>query len=110
MPLDHLLVIILVIAAPSIREKEASEGVPSEISTMRVHLSSRVIGLEVYLCLVDKPDDLDVVGGLHELNALESPTGDKTTSMARLGTPRDGLVFGFTDGGGAIRRTPDTEI
>ena len=110
MPLDNLFVIILVVAAPSVREDETTEGVSSEISTMRVHLPSRVIRLEVGLCLVDETDDLDIVWGLHELNAPESTTGDKTGAMTRLGTPCDSLVLGFTDGGGTIRWGPNTEI
>ena len=110
MPLDHLLVIVLVVTAPSIREDETTEGVSSEIGTMWIHLASPVVRLDVQLCLVNKPDDLDVVGGPHELNTLESATWDNTSSMTRLGTPRDGLTFGRTDGGGTIRRTPDTEI
>lgn len=77
---------------------------------MRVHLPSRIIGPEVDLCLVDKTDDLDVVWGPHELDALESTTRDKAGSMARLGAPRNRLMLSFTDGGGAIRWSPNTEI
>lgn len=47
MPLDHLFVIVLVVTAPSIREDEATERVPSEIGTMRIHLTSPIVGLEV---------------------------------------------------------------
>lgn len=110
MPLNYLFVIVLVVSTPSVREDETSKGIPSEVSAMRVHFASRVVGLEIYLCLVNKTDDLDVVPGSHELNALERTTGDKASSMARLGTPRDGLVLGFSDSGGTIRRTPETEI
>ena len=109
-PLNHLLVIILVVTAPSIRVDETAERVSSEIGTVGVHLASRVIGLEVHLRLVNKTNDLDVVGSLHELNALERAAGDKTGSVARFGTPCDGLVFGLTNSGGTLRRSPETEV
>lgn len=110
MPLDDLFVVVLVVTAPSIGEDEAAERVSSEIGTMGVHLSSRVVGLEVNLCLFDETDDLDVIWGPRELNTLESTTGNETGAVAGLGTPGNSLVFGFTDGGGAIRRGPDAEI
>ena len=110
MPLDHLFVIVLVVTAPSIREDEATERVPSEIGTMRIHLTSPIVGLEVYLCLINKTDDLDVVRGPHELNTLKSTSGDEASSMTWLGTPCDGLVLCLSDSGRAIGWTPDTEI
>ena len=110
MPLYHLLVVVLVVTAPSIRVNETTKGIPSEISTVRVHLTSIVVGLEVDEGLVDEADDLDVVGGSHKLNTSESATGDEASAMAGLGTPCDGLVLGLTNGGGTIRWTPDTEI
>jgi len=109
-PLNHLLVVILVAAAPSVRVDETSKGVPSEIGAVRIHLTSRVVGLEVHLCLVDKTDDLDVVGGLHELNTLERAIGDKAGSVTGFGTPRDGLVLGLTNSGGTFGWSPETEI
>lgn len=77
---------------------------------MRIHLSSCIIGPEVCLSLVDKTNDLDVVWGPHELDALESAGGDKTGAATRLGTPRDRLMLGLTDGGRAIRWRPNTKI
>jgi len=77
---------------------------------MRVHLSSRVIGREVGLGLVNETDDLDIVWRPHELDTLESTSGYKTRAMTRLGAPRDGLMLRLTDGGGSSRRTPNTEI
>ena len=110
MPLNYLFVIILVVTAPSIRVDETTERVSSEIGTMGVHLTSRVVGLEIHLCLVDKTDDLDVIWGLHELNTLERAVGDETGSMAGFGTPCDGLVFGLTDSCGTFRWGPEAEI
>lgn len=77
---------------------------------MGVQLSSRVIGFEVGLGLVNETDDLNIVWGLHELDTLESTTGDKTGAMTGFGTPRDGLALDLANGGGSSRRTPNTEI
>ena len=109
-PLDYLSVISLVVTAPGIGVDETTEGISSEISTMRIHLPPCVIGLEVCPGLVDKTNDLDVVWGPHELDALEGASGDKTRAMTGLGAPRDRLMLGLTDGGRAIRRRPNTKI
>jgi hypothetical protein len=109
-PLYHLLVVVLVVTAPSIRVNETTKGISSEVGTVRVHLTSIVVGLEVDEGLVDEADDLDVVGGSHKLNTSESATGDEASAVTGFGTPRDGLVLGLTDGGRTIRWTPDTEI
>jgi len=108
-PLDDLLVLSLVDREASGKDLGA-EGVTAEVGAVRVQLSSIVIRLEVNEGLIDETDDLDVVWGLHELNTLESASGDKTRAMARFGTPGDCLMFSLTDGGGAIRRGPETEV
>ena len=110
MPLDYLFVIGCVAAAPGSRVDETTEGIPSEIGTMRIHLPSCVIGLEVCLGLVDKTNDLDVVRGPHELDALESASGDKTGATTRLGTPRDRFMLSLTNGGRASRRRPNAKV
>lgn len=110
MPLDHLFVVVLVITTPRIRVDQTTERVSSEIGTMGVHLPSRVVGREVGQCLVDKPDDLDVVRGPHKLNTLESTTRDESCTVTGFGAPCDGLVLGFADGGRTIRRGPNTKI
>lgn len=109
-PLDDLFEVALVVTTPRIREDQTTERVSSEIGTMRVHLPSIVVRGEVGLCLVNKPDDLDVVGGPHKLDALESTTRDESCAVTGFGTPCDGLVLGFADGGRAIRRGPETKI
>ena len=109
-PLDDLFVVGFIVTAPRVREDETAKGVSSEISTVRVQLASRVVRLEVGLRLVDKTDDLDVIRGLHELNALESTAGDKAGAVTRFGTPCDSLVFCFADSGWTIGWSPDAEI
>ena len=108
MPLDDLLVTVVVAVRPSGGVEEATKGVTTEISAVRVKFPSRVIGGEVDLGLVDKTDDLDVVWGPHELNTLESTSGDKAGPMTRFGTPGDFLPF--RQGGGTGGRCPEAEI
>ena len=109
-PLDDLLITVVVAVRPSGGIDETAEGVTTEIGTVGVELSSEVIRLEVDEGLVDKTDDLDVVWGPHKLNTLESTSGDETRAMTRLSAPRDFLLFRLTDGGGAGRGCPETEI
>jgi len=42
--------------------------------------------------LLNETGDLDVVGGLHELNTSQSTLGDDTGAVVGLGAPGDGLV------------------
>ena len=77
---------------------------------MRVHFPSGVIGFEVDHRLVNEPNGLNVIRGDHELNTLKRTAGDKTGSVTRFGTPRDGLAFGFADGRGAVWWGPNAEI
>ena len=59
---------------------------------MGVHLTSRVIGSEVDLVLVNETGDLDVGRGLDELNTSQSTLGDDTGAIVGLGAPSDGLI------------------
>jgi len=108
-PLDDLLVGVLV-ARPCGGVEETTEGVTTEISAVGVELSSEVVGTEVDEPLVDETDDLNVVGGLHELDTLEGTGWDETRSVTGLGAPGDFFVFCLADGGGTIRRCPEAEV
>jgi len=108
-PLDDLLVSGLV-ARPRGGVEKTTKGVTTEISAVGVEFSSVVVGTEVDEPLVDETDDLNVVGGLHELDTLEGTSGDETRSMTGLGAPGDFFVFRLADGGGTIRRCPQAEI
>jgi hypothetical protein len=98
-PFNYLLEVVGItgIRREGVREEETSEWVTTSISTMRVHLSSRIIGFHVDKLLLDEADDLDVSGGLHELNTGESAGWDHTSSAAGLGAPCNGFTFGITD-------------
>lgn len=81
-----------------------------EISTVRVHLSSKVLRCNVDLGLVDEADNLDVIGGAHELHTLEGVVGDQTGTTAGLGAPCDHLAFGVGHEGVGVFRGPEAEI
>jgi len=108
-PLDDLLV-GAVVTGPSGGVEETAERVTTEIGTVGIELSSKVIRLEVDEGLVDKTNDLDVVWGPHELNTLKGTSGDETRAMAGLGAPGDFLMFGLTDGGGTGWGCPETPV
>jgi len=109
-PLDDLRITVVVAVRPSGGVDETAEGVTTEISTVWVELSSKVISLEVDEGLVNKTDDLDVVWRLHKLNTPKGTSGDETRAMTRLGAPRDFLLFRLTDGSGTGRGCPEAEI
>jgi hypothetical protein len=109
-PLDDLLVTVVATAREGSGVEEATKGVTTEVGAMGVKLSSEVIGLEVDAPLVNETDDLNVVGGLHELNTPEHASGDETRAMAGLGTPGNFRLFRVGDGGGTSWRCPETEV
>jgi hypothetical protein len=77
---------------------------------VRVHLSSIVFSLNVNHGLVDETNDLSVGRSPHELDTLESITGDETSATARLGTPCHHLAFSAANVGFRLVRSPETEV
>jgi len=98
------------VRAKGVGEYETSERVTALVSTVRVHLSSTVICLEVDLGLVNVADDLDVVRGLHELDTGESASGNETSAAAGLGAPGDGLALDVANDTVGLRRAPDAKV
>jgi len=109
-PFNYLLVTVVVAVRPGGGVDQATERIATEVGTMRVKLSSEVIRGEVNEGLVDETDNLDVVGGLHELNTLKSARGDETTTVTRLGAPGDFLLFRVSNGCWTGGRCPEAEI
>lgn len=109
-PLNHLLVTVVVAVRPGGGVDKATEGVATEVGTVRVKLSSVVIRGEVNEGLVDETNNLDIVGGLHELNTLKGTSGDETATVTGLGAPGDLLLFCFSNGRGTVGRCPEAEI
>lgn len=77
---------------------------------MGIHLAAPVLGLDVDELLVEEADDLDVVGGLHELHTLEGACGDEAGAVIGRGAPRDHLAFVVSDDGVGRRGSPKAEI
>ena len=87
------------IAGECLGEEETTQRVTALIGTVGVHLTSRVIGGEVDLVLLDETSNLDVGSGLDELNAGQSALGDDTGSIAGLCAPGNGLRKRKEEGG-----------
>ena len=81
-----------------------------EVSTVGVKLSSTIVSLDVDLSLIDETDDLDVVGGLGELDTGEGTSRDEAGAVTLLRAPGDLLTLGVTDGGVGVRGCPKTEV
>ena len=81
-----------------------------EVSTVGVKLSSTIVSLDVDLSLIDETDDLDVVGGLGELDTGEGTTRDEASAVALLGAPSDDLTLSVGDGRVGGGRSPETEV
>lgn len=77
---------------------------------MGIELTAEITLLDVDLGLVHEADDLDVVGGTHELHALESTFGDKTRATAGLGAPCDLLALGVSDQRVLLWGCPQAEV
>jgi hypothetical protein len=83
-PFDHLCVTA---STKSVRVEETTHWVTTEISTVGIHLTSPVIALQVDLGLINETNDLDVVGGAHELNTLKSIVRDEPSAVTGFGAP-----------------------
>jgi hypothetical protein len=105
-PFDGLGVAV----TPGVGEEESTERVTTLIGTVRVEFTSRVISGDVDELLLDEAGDLDVVGGLHELETSDGTLGDDTGTIARLCAPSDTLTLDVTDEGVWFRGTPEAEV
>lgn len=86
------------------------EKVTYQVSSVRVELSSVVIGLEVDLGLVNEADDLDIVRGPHVLDTLQSTRGNDASAAAWLGAPRYLFTFSVRDNRVWLGWGPETEV
>jgi hypothetical protein len=98
------------VTSEGLGEEEGTEGVTTLISTVRVEFTSRVIRGNVDELLLDETGDLDVVGGLHELETSDGTLGDDTGTITRLCAPSDTLTLDVTDEGVWLRGTPEAEV
>jgi len=86
------------VASECLGEEETTQRVTALIGTVGVHLTSRVIGGDVDLVLLDDTGNLDVGGSLDELNTCQGALRDNTGTIVGLGAPGDGLMNGREEG------------
>lgn len=129
-PVDDLLVSVVVSVASweGIRVHETTQWVATllkvwsaslacdvttttyQVSTVRVQFTSIVVRGQVDLCLVDEPGNLDVVGGLDQLDTLEGTVWNEAGAVAGLCAPCHFLCLGVANGRVWLGRCPETEI
>ena len=102
------------VAVECLGEEETTERVTALIGTVGVHFTSRVIGGNVDLVLLDETSNLDIGGGLDELNTGQSALGDDTGTIAGLCAPSNGLRNkkgrGSEQNGDRTREWKDTNL
>ena len=126
-PLDDLRKFGLV-RSKGVRVDQASNGIALLISTVRVHLTTIVVGsysnknqdqgelsnecqhTKVNQSLVDVANNLDVVGSLHKLDTSEGTGRNHSSAMTGLATPGDGSGLGIGDDGVDVGTTPEAEV
>lgn len=99
MPLDSLNVIvgIAIAGGETVGEDQRTERVASAISTVRVELSSAIVGIQTDALLVNEASDLDVGGGLEELDGGDGASRHNPAAMGVLGAVRNRCSLNVTD-------------
>ena len=95
--------------AKDIAVNEAANGIAVAVGAVVVEFASRVASGDFDLGEVTVTGDLDVLGCLHEVGAMEGALGHHAGAVAGLGAVDDHLCFGVTDwlDGG---RSPQAEV
>ena len=83
--------------AKHIAINETTDGVTVTVGAMVVELASLVGGEDINLGEVTLAGDLDVLGGLHEVDACEGIWGHHTGAVAGLRAVSDHLAFVIAD-------------
>lgn len=92
-PLVHLHIL----ARERVREHEPADRVAVPVCAVWIELAASVARRDVDLRQVADAGDLDVVGSLHEMRALDRVRWDGTCAIAVLETPRDFNTLGVAD-------------
>jgi len=111
-PFDNLLEAVLVaaVAREGVRIQKASKRVSTQVGTVGIEFTTEVTFLDVDQALMEKANDLDVIGRPHELDACQGTLGNQASSTARLRAPGDFLALSVGDGGVRIDGSPEAEI
>lgn len=88
---------------------QSTNRVPIPIRAVRVELASIISLRDINLREVPDTSDLDIVGSLHEMDALQRAIRDGTRATTRLGAPSDLLTLGVSNRAHR-RRRPEAEI
>ena len=83
--------------AKDIAVDEATDGVAVAVGAVVVELASRVASGDVDFGEVTVAGDLDVLGRLHEVGAMEGALGHHAGAVAGLGAVDNHLRFSVTD-------------
>ena len=95
--------------AKDVAVNEAADGVAVTVGAVVVELASVVAAGDVDLREVALAGNLDVLGGLHEVDAFEGALGHYTRAVAGLRAVGDHLTFGVADGLDS-GRSPQAEV
>lgn len=101
---------LLELTGEGVREEEGTEGVTTLIGTVGVEFTSRVVSSEINVLLGDVASDLDVVGGLDELDTSQGTSGDDTGTIVWLGAPGNGFTLSVTNSAVGSWGTPEAEV
>lgn len=83
--------------AKDVAVHETTDGVAVPVGAMVVEFASVVAGGNVDLGEVALAGDLDILGGLHEVDAFEGARGHHAGAVAGLRAVGDHLAFGVAD-------------
>ena len=83
--------------AKDITVNETTDGIAVAVGAVVVELASRVASGDFDLSEVTVAGDLDVLGCLHKVGAMEGALGHHAGAVAGLGAVDDHLCFGVTD-------------
>ena len=95
--------------AKDVAVNETTDGVTVTVGAVVVELASVVAPGDVDLREVALAGDLDVLGGLYEVDACEGALGHHAGAMAGLRAVGDHLAFGVADGFDS-GRSPQAEV
>ena len=77
---------------------------------MRIQLPALIARLDINQRQVDEPDDLQVIGGTHELDAGEGVGRYDAGAAAWLGAPCNFFALRVCDGRVGFGRRPEAEV
>jgi hypothetical protein len=109
-PFNNLLVGVVGAIAESVREDETTKRISSQVSTVGIEFTTKIVRLDVDQGLIDETNNLDVIRSPHELHTLEGTSGDNTSSEFGVGAPCDFLSLSVSNQRVWLWGSPETEV